>query len=253
MVLSAMIKAARLAARFLGRHASSLIALLSLALAITSLLRTIDIEKRASERQELLIVPSLSFAWDIRLDKFELRIKNDGLGPAVINRWSFRIGEDCVDSLGYASLDAWFSAVQHVVGPSLQKLLVSDVEKVLIDSSSQDVKGTKAKKNGVTVVEYSDSSFALGSLELGTMIAPGKDKMILDLNVAVTRKLGNATQRVTNNLLDSYQNQINKLQIGVGYCSVSGGFCGAMVVGDAGTCWGGSNPIGSTPWPGQVN
>ena len=252
MVTSIIKKAAGASSRFLGRHAGTLIALFSLVVASTSLLLTIGIQRRDSQRQELSLRPSLSFDWEPSLERpLRLHLRNDGLGPAVITRLTFRIEEHCVDSSEYSSFDSFNKALSEIVYPSLLKLLFNEVAQGLIDADDANLIADKLVEKGTVLLDYStDSSvFTFHPLGLGSMIAPGKDNLIIETNPVVIKNVDDAAQRITNNLINIYRQQIDKLQMGVVYCSLSGAFCSGAIVGNIGTCWAGKNPIGTAFWP----
>ncbi len=81
---------------FIGRNATTVIALCSMVIAGCSLGLTYISQERDLTYREASIQPILGFFADV--DTFSFVLQNEGMGPAVINRITFGLDGKCYDS-----------------------------------------------------------------------------------------------------------------------------------------------------------
>jgi hypothetical protein len=82
--------------KWIGKHATTIIALSSMVIAGCSLVLTFLSHRDDLDYKEAYIRPILGLSADV--DTFRFVMKNEGLGPAIIQRFAFALDGKCYDS-----------------------------------------------------------------------------------------------------------------------------------------------------------
>lgn len=252
-------------ARAVLQNSSLGISLAALLISGAALYNTIYQQDRDFAHKELLIQPRLTFVADAgnpveNTYQFSFGVRNDGLGPAVVQELIIQTGEQCLESSGFKTFDEWEKAYLTKVIPQFDKVLTDQVKELtqgsVADSkpfeilkSPDGVKTGKSAKNDLGYTDYKafdvygvdrdNSKFRVATLTPGMIIAAGAIYTIAEVKTERTSTVTRIIPRKKSPVGTEFAVALpsisgpptqplrlfDDLGIGIGYCSFSGISC----------------------------
>jgi hypothetical protein len=194
----------RRAVKFISKHAATLIAIASLAIATFSLQLTIQSQKEDRAYKELMIRPDLQIG--VSTDDFSIWFENHGLGPAKVKDVAYRIGNDCI-----SLMDSHDVSVTKIVR------VFSDVRARILG----DV--LDAATSNTQIVDE------INPVVPGTVISVGNRVAFFRVTEqsleALHEKINEWGPTLAKNLREKFLAQAMRIPIAMAYCFMSGMYC----------------------------
>ena len=216
---------------WLGAHYSAILSIMSMMIALTSLFYAVNAQRTDREYKELSIVPILELHTST-ID-LSIRVKNVGLGPAILRDVATKLDNKCIHSAGLSQKD-WkeeqtkFSVyvMRDIVAASLKGHVKGSDKPTLIDGNAQ-------------VPQHNQIIPAMGELTIFAFAA--------DALRVINDGLNQMGESHKYEALSSFQQRAMDVPINFFYCSLSYRYCRIMTEKKLGCTFEGSTPLGGAP------
>jgi hypothetical protein len=178
------------------------IAVLSLAVAAASLYFGISAQSTDREYKEISIRPRLQLEWDPR--DFSVKIRNLGLGPAVINRVDIATPDHC----SIITSEDQFQELND----RFYEMMIRFLDPILVSG-------------GYTYEERAHQAHIGAMLLPGGTINNGQSHIVLQINPNLANDLTARLSKNRRSVDEAINREILKFQLSMQYCSITGRWC----------------------------
>lgn len=198
---------------WLGRNATTTIALSSLCIALVSLIYTIRAQQNDAAYKELSIKPIVGVAANV--SDFSLSYTNAGYGVGIVSRVSFAHDGKCYASDKIADKD-FYEAYSKFMDATATRIYDS----LVLPRLSTDLSGIHITEQAI------DPSFA---------IRPGETFSVFYVDKPSIETILKADSATLNQARKSFANAARKIALNVTFCSATGQSCSTVATEDE-TC-----------------
>jgi hypothetical protein len=255
-------------------HLPLIVSVFALLVSGATYFNTLSDQGREFAHKQLLIQPSLSFVADrdegTSTYQSSLSLRNDGLGPAIIQEVVFETEGRCISSSNFKKLEDWNEVYKAKMLPQFGSALKRDVSfksssvnsvdfnrpevQKMIETLKKSRPAKSRKDNASNVTDEYEAyeiygtdtfGFTVSTLGPGATIPTGSSLLLAEMKVetSVTKVQQAAVGQVPGGAVRPKINESSQqahliepfdaLKIGIGYCSFSGLFCAFAVHGNS--------------------